>query len=124
MMRLLRAKSGTRISTIGPIPLIAARSYAAVYMEGVFEPGMHTMVHWHPGVEAWYTLEGSMCLETPKGRLDQHAGDPGIMVAGGVPMMLTGTGDSVRKSVVLILQDAKGLRSYPVTGWTPKQLCG
>jgi len=115
--------AGTRVARIGPLPLIKADSFAAVYMEGIFEPGMQTVVHRHPGVEAWYTLEGSMCLETPEGTLTQRAGDRGVLVPGGVPMMLTGTGTAPRRSLVLILQDATRPRSSPATDWTPRQLC-
>lgn len=114
---------GERVARIGPLPLVAADSIAAVYMEGVFEPGMNTMVHRHPGVEAWFTLEGSMCLETPDGTITQKAGDPGVLVRAGVPMMLTGTGTGPRRSVVLILQDATKARSTQATDWTPRQLC-
>jgi quercetin dioxygenase-like cupin family protein len=115
--------AGTRVARIGPLPLVAADSFAAVYMEGVFEPGMQTVVHRHPGVEAWYTLEGSMCLEIPKGKLTQRAGGRGVLVPGGVPMVLTGTGSGPRRSVVLILQDATQPRSSPAADWTPRQLC-
>jgi quercetin dioxygenase-like cupin family protein len=93
-------------------------------MEGVFLPGMASPVHRHPGVEAWYTLEGSMCLETPEGKLEQRAGDPGVIVRAGVPMMLTGTGAGPRRSVVLILQDATLPRATPAHDWMPKGVCG
>jgi hypothetical protein len=119
----LPAGSGTRVATIGPLPLVKAERFAAVYMEGVFQPGMSSVVHRHPGVEAWYTLEGSQCLETPDGRIDQRAGEPGVMVRGGPPMMLTGTGTGPRRSVVLILQDASLPRSTPAHDWTPRGLC-
>ena len=92
-------------------------------MEGVFEPGMQSRVHRHPGVEAWYTLEGAQCLETPEGKLVQRAGGPGVMVRGGLPMRLTGIGTGIRRSVVLILQDASKPRSTPAADWTPKGLC-
>jgi quercetin dioxygenase-like cupin family protein len=105
------------------LPIVTADSLAAVYMEGVFQPGMNTVVHRHPGVEAWFTLEGSMCLETPDGMLTQRAGEPGVLVRGGVPMMLTGTGSGPRRSLVLILQDATKPRSTPATDWTPRNLC-
>jgi len=118
-----RARAGHHVARIGPLPLVDADSLAAVYMEGVFQPGMNTMVHRHPGVEAWYTLEGAMCVETPDGALTQHAGGPGVLVPGGVPMMLTGVGSGPRRSVVLILQDATKPRSTPATDWTPRRLC-
>ncbi|HSU13581.1 hypothetical protein [Longimicrobium sp.] len=117
-------RAGHRVARVGPLPLVDADSFAAVYMEGVFEPGMRTVAHRHPGVEAWYTLEGSMCLETPGGKLEQRARGPGVLMPGGVPMMLTGTGTGVRRSVVLILQDATKPRSVPALDWTPQGLCG
>jgi hypothetical protein len=64
-----------------------------------------------------------MCLETPKGKLVQRAGDRGVMVAGGEPMMLTGTGTTVRRSLVLILQDASKPRSTLATDWAPTGMC-
>jgi quercetin dioxygenase-like cupin family protein len=118
-----RPVTGERIVTIGPLPLIEAKAYAAVYMEGVFRPGMRSPIHRHPGVEAWHTLEGEQCLETPQGKLVQRAGDAGVMVPGGVPMVLTGTGSGVRRSLVLILQDAAQPRSMLATDWAPGGLC-
>ena len=118
-----RPNSGKRFARVGPLPLVRADSFAAVYMEAVFEPGMHSVVHRHDGAEAWYTLEGSQCLETPNGKLEQSAGDPGMVVAGGLPMRLTGTGTGVRRSLVVILQDATKPRSTPASDWTPKGLC-
>lgn len=118
-----RPHASNRVARIGPLPLVQADTFAAVYMEGVFQPGMNTMVHRHPGVEAWLTLEGAQCLETPEGKLQQRAGDPGLMVRGGLPMMLTGTGTGIRRSVVLILQDATKPRSTMATDWTPLNLC-
>ncbi|MFN8574233.1 MAG: hypothetical protein U0132_19440 [Gemmatimonadaceae bacterium] len=118
-----RPGAGTRVAEIGPLPPFAADSFAAVYMEGVFEPGMQSVVHRHPGTEAWYTLVGEQCLETPSGRMVQRAGGPGVLVAGGEPMQLTGTGTVVRRSLVLVLQDATQPRSVPAHDWMPKGLC-
>lgn len=118
-----RPRDGRRMATIGPLPIVAASRHAAVYLEGIFQPGMMSGVHRHPGVEAWLTLEGAMCLETPEGRLDQKAGDSGVLVRDGVPMVLTGTGTGPRKSLVLILQDADLPRSLPAHDWTPMGLC-
>ncbi|GAC1652952.1 MAG: hypothetical protein NVS4B3_15600 [Gemmatimonadaceae bacterium] len=118
-----RPEGGHREARIGPLPLIKATNYAAVYMEGVFQPGMESVVHRHPGVEAWYTLEGEMCLETPEGTVHQRAGDPGKMVRGGLPMRLTGTGTGPRRSLVLILQDTSKPWITPASDWAPKGLC-
>jgi quercetin dioxygenase-like cupin family protein len=118
-----RSMGGERVTEIGPLPLVTADQYAAVYMEGVFKPGMASEVHRHPGAEAWYTLTGEMCVETPAGKLVQRAGDPGVIVPGGQPMELVGTGTGVRRSLVLILQDASQPRSTHASDWTPTGLC-
>ena len=117
------AQGGTHVAAIGPLPVIPAKAHAAVYMEGVFKPGMQTRPHRHPGVEAWYTLTGSMCLETSEGTLNQNAGEPGVMANAGLAMVLTGTGTGVRRSVVLILQDSAEPRSTVAHDWIPKGLC-
>jgi hypothetical protein len=118
-----RPLHGERIAIAGPLPLVEADSFAAVYMEAVFQPGMHSPVHRHPGIEVWHTLQGEQCLETPDGKLVQRAGDPPVMVRGGVPMILTGTGRGVRRSLVLILQDATKPRSMLATDWSPVGRC-
>jgi quercetin dioxygenase-like cupin family protein len=118
-----RPGSGDRVARVGPLPLVAADSLAAVYMEAVFIPGMKSVVHRHAGAEALYTLEGSMCVETPDGKITQEAGDPGVVVKIGVPMELTGTGNGPRRSLVLVLQDATKPRSTPASDWTPRHLC-
>jgi hypothetical protein len=118
-----KPSSGKRIALGGPLPLVDANAYAAVYMEGVFRPGMQSPVHRHAGVEVWHTLEGEQCLETPDGRLVQRAGAPAVMVKGGVPMILTGIGTGVRRSLVLILQDATKPRTMLATDWKPAGLC-
>jgi quercetin dioxygenase-like cupin family protein len=118
-----RAAGGRHVQRVGPLPLVPARAYAAVYMEGVFVPGMASVVHRHHGVEAWYTLTGSMCLETPAGKMEQRAGGPPVMVPAGIPMQLTGTGRGQRASLVLILQDSSQARATPVNDWTPRGLC-
>ncbi len=118
-----RPKSGERVAEIGPLPLVDAEQYAAVYMEGIFKPGMDSEIHRHAGAEAWYTLTGEMCLETPEGTLVQRAGDPGVIVRAGPPMRLSGIGTGIRRSLVLILQDASQPRSTVAHDWTPKGLC-
>jgi quercetin dioxygenase-like cupin family protein len=119
-----RPTRGKRVGLVGPLPLVDAPAYAAVYMEGVFRPGMESPVHRHPGVEAWYTVQGEQCVETPEGKLVQRAGGPGVTVQAGLPMRLTCTGSRVGRSVVLILQDASKPRSTPAPDWSPAGLCG
>lgn len=72
-----------------------------------------------------FALAGSLTGQTkdcePVGASRQRAGDPGVMVPGGIPMQLTGTG--VRRSLVLILQDASQPRNTHAMDWKPQGLC-
>ncbi|MBA3316495.1 MAG: RidA family protein [Gemmatimonadales bacterium] len=118
-----RATGGSHIAEIGPLPVGAGRAYAARYMEAVFLPGMKSRVHRHPGPEAWYTLTGEMCLETPGGSMVGRAGGSPVIVPGGPPMELAATGTGVRRSLALVLHDVSQPASTPASDWTPRGLC-
>jgi hypothetical protein len=42
-------------------------------MEAIFDPGMTAAIHRHAGPEAFYTVTGETCLETPDGVLTGRA---------------------------------------------------
>jgi quercetin dioxygenase-like cupin family protein len=117
-----RAPAGDHVTTIGPLP-ITPGVYATQYMEAVFNPGMTAQAHTHSGPEAWYTIAGETCLETPDGKQVGRAGGPPVIVPGGPPMHLTATGTEVRRSLVLILHDAGKPATTMHHDWTPKGLC-
>jgi quercetin dioxygenase-like cupin family protein len=118
-----RAAGGERIAEIGPLPVSARQNYSAQYMEAIFTPGMTAPSHTHAGPEAWYTLSGETCLETPDGKQIGRAGGDYVIVPGGPPMHLTATGTETRRALVLILHDASKPASAPAPDWTPKGLC-
>lgn len=113
----------THRTTIGPLPVITGNDYAAQYMEAVFTPGMISRTHVHSGPEAWYTLTGETCLETPAGMMIDRPGSPGGIVPGGPPMMLMATGTGVRRGLALVLHDSSQPATTVVQDWTPKGLC-
>jgi quercetin dioxygenase-like cupin family protein len=86
-----RPAAGERLAVVGPLSHEGGQEYTARYIEGVFTPGMQTRAHRHSGAEGWYVLEGAQCLETPNGVIVVRAGET-AMVAGGAPMVLTGSG--------------------------------
>ena len=92
-------------------------------MEAVFNPGMTAHAHVHSGPEAWYTLTGETCLETPDGVQIGRAGAQYVIVPGGPPMHLTATGKKQRQALVLILHDSTKPATTLVSDWTPKGLC-
>jgi quercetin dioxygenase-like cupin family protein len=118
-----RPSGGTRVAKIGPLPVSADTQYSAQYMEAIFTPGMTAPAHRHSGPEAWYTLSGETCLETPDGKMLGKAGGAQIIVPGGLPMHLTATGTETRRALVLILHDSTQPPTTPAPDWTPKGLC-
>lgn len=120
-----RSPDGERWGTIGPLRVEDdVLDYRAVYVQGALDPFLASTPHRHDGAEAWFTLEGSICAETPEGKQEQSVGEPGgIVVPGGAPMVLTGTGTGPHRALGVILQSAKRPLSTPVTDWTPKKLC-
>jgi quercetin dioxygenase-like cupin family protein len=118
-----RPSGGERVAEIGPLPIIAGEKYSAQYMEAIFTPGMTARAHTHSGPEAWYTLAGETCLETPQGKQIGRAGGEHVIVPGGPPMHLTATGTEQRRSLVLILHESSKPATTLVHDWTPKGLC-
>ncbi len=118
-----RPAGGERVAEIGPLPVSSSAAYAAQYMEAVFTPGMTAPAHRHSGPEAWYTLTGETCLETPDGKLIGRAGGSQVIVPGGPPMHLTATGTETRRALVLVLHDSTQPPTTPEHDWKPKGLC-
>ena len=118
-----RPSSGERIAEIGPLPVTANKEYMVQYMEATFNPGMTAPSHEHAGPEAWHTLAGETCLETPEGKFIGRAGGPPVIIPGGPPMHLTASGKEQRRALVLILHDAARPATTPRRDWVPQGLC-
>jgi quercetin dioxygenase-like cupin family protein len=118
-----QAQGGERVTEIGPLTVKPGVNYHALYMEAVFTPGMRAAVHTHSGPEAWHTVAGETCLETPERTYLGRAGGTPVIVPEGPPMALTATGTETRKAVVLILHDASKAPTTLTSDWTPKGEC-
>ena len=118
-----RPERGRHVATIGPLRVNAGTAYSAQYMEGILDPGMTSAIHKHSGPEAWYTLAGKACLETPRGARTGRAGGPFLIVDGDVPMLLTATGRTRRRAFALVLHETARPAITVVRDWQPKGLC-
>jgi hypothetical protein len=118
-----RPRSGERVAEIGPLPVRPETQYTAMYMEAISTPGVTSDRNTHSGPEAWYTLAGGSCLETPQGTIRAQAGGPPLIVPGGPPMLLTTTGTGMRRAAVLILHDSSQPAITMEHEWKPKGLC-
>jgi len=114
---------GKRVAEIGPIDIKPGLDYSALYMEAIMTPGMTSTVHRHSGPEAWYTMSGETCLETPQGKFVGSPGANSVIVPAGPPMLLTATGKKERRAIVLILHDASQAPTFMEHEWKPKGLC-
>ena len=114
---------GKFAAKIGPLPLRPNIKYEAVYMQSIFAPGMTAPLHTHSGPEAFYTLTGETCLETPSGVQTGRGTGHVNLVPGGPPMLLAAVGKEKRRGVVLILHDASQPATTMEHEWKPKGLC-
>ncbi len=111
------------VAKIGPLPVQPNINYEAVYMQSIFTPGMTAPLHTHSGPEAFYTLTGETCLETPDGvQFGRGMGHINI-VPGGPPMLLAAVGTEKRRGIVLILHDSSQPATTMEHSWRPKGLC-
>lgn len=117
-----RPEGGQRVARVGPLPLTAGRSYVAYYLDGAVPAAARTPAHRHAGPEAWYVLEGTNCLETPDGVRTASAGES-LIVPEGPAMVLTGVGQTMRRTLTLVVHDATQPWTIPVSDWTPKGAC-
>ena len=117
----LAPRGGDAVAIVGPLTLLPAKTYEAEIAYAVMRPGDRSRVHTHFGPEAWYVIAGEQCLETPAGANRASAGQT-MSVAHSVPMELTITGTSTRRSLTLVIHDAT--KEFGVTSdWTPTGAC-
>jgi quercetin dioxygenase-like cupin family protein len=112
---------GEAIAVVGPLRLLAAKSYTAVLSYAVMRPGDNSRVHTHPGPEGWYVLAGEQCLETPAGAHRSRAGEA-TTVPPNVPMELNVTGTALRRAFALVIHDSAQQRGIP-SEWKPSGAC-
>lgn len=112
---------GELVASVGPlhVPSAGPRIIAAAF--AVMPPGSRSRVHSHSGPEAWYLLQGEQCLETPGGVRHARAGES-MSVAPGTPMQLVVTGESERRSLVVVVHEADRPFGEP-SEWRPAGRC-
>lgn len=110
------------VVSVGPLPLPEATSFQVEIYYVVMPPGMHTVVHTHPGPEAWYILEGEQCLETPLGATRARAGEGAVAPPGGTPMRLTNNRRVARRALFIVVHDPQ-LPWSAASDWRPTGAC-
>jgi len=67
--------------------------------------GMTSRVHFHSGVEAFYTVDGEQCLQTKDKAFKVKKGET-LVVPTGVTMRLVATGTTPRRAFAIIVYDS------------------
>jgi len=106
---------GTRVTEIGPLPVVQASQYLLRINESSGVPGSVTGVHSHPGSEAFYVLEGELSLRTADGTTRVAAGQTETGPGGGTPLQVSSTGSTDLHGLVMFVVDAGQPFSSPAT---------
>jgi quercetin dioxygenase-like cupin family protein len=106
---------GEHVAAVALPPLPAASKYSMLVISAYIPAGQTSRVHHHSGIEAFYSVEGEQCLETPMGahRIPQGGS---LAVPAGVTMRLTGVGPKPRRDFAVVVYDV----SQPPTTRTPE----
>ncbi|WP_369975581.1 hypothetical protein [Xanthomonas bundabergensis] len=118
-----QSTGGEHVSTVGPLAVAPASTYAAEYLRSVFTPGTTAPLHVHSGPEAFFAVNGDTCLETPEGvRIGRGPGNS-LTIEAGPPMLLMAIGTVPRQGFALILHDAERPATTLTQAWQPQGLC-
>lgn len=113
--------NGEPVASVGPLRLTPAKLYQVVAYYVVMPAGAYTIVHTHPGPEAWFVLAGTQCLETPGGAMRVAAGQGGIAPPD-TPMRLSNPGTTTRRALFIVIHDAARAWTSP-SDWPPPGAC-
>ena len=95
---------GTHVAEVNLSPLPKADSYSMLVISAYIPAGMTSRVHFHSGVEAFYTVDGEQCLETKDKAFPMKKGDT-LVVPTGITMRLVATGTKPRRAFAMIVYD-------------------
>jgi quercetin dioxygenase-like cupin family protein len=96
---------GRHVTDVALPPLPPAPRYAMLVMSAYVPAGLTSRVHYHSGVEAFFTVDGEQCLETSTGAHKIPKGET-LAVPAGVTMRLVATGSKPRRALAVIVYDA------------------
>ena len=96
---------GQHVTQVDLSPLPKADAYSMLVISAYIPAGMTSRVHFHSGVEAFYTVDGEQCLETKEKAFSMKKGDT-LVVPTGTTMRLVATGTNPRRAFAVIVYDS------------------
>jgi hypothetical protein len=106
---------GAKVARIGPVPPLVAPEYLLRINEASGLPGSITVVHTHPGSEAFYVLTGEQCIRTAHGVIRVGAGRPETGYGADTPLQVSSCGSTGLHALVMFVVDATKPFSSPAT---------
>ena len=98
-------RGGKHVAQVNLSPLPKAEGYSMLVISPYIPAGMTSRVHFHSGVEAFYTVDGEQCLETKDKAFPMTKGDT-LVVPAGITMRLVATGTKPRRAFAVIVYDS------------------
>jgi quercetin dioxygenase-like cupin family protein len=96
---------GSHVAEVNLSPLPKADGYSMLVISAYIPGGMTSRVHFHSGVEGFYTVDGEQCLETKDEAFPMKRGDT-LVVPTGITMRLVATGTKPRRAFAVIVYDS------------------
>jgi quercetin dioxygenase-like cupin family protein len=98
-------RGGRHMAQVNLSPLPKANAYSMLVISAYIPAGMTSRVHFHSGVEAFYTVDGEQCLETKEKAFRMKKGDT-LVVPTGITMRLVAIGTQPRRAFAVIVYDS------------------
>jgi quercetin dioxygenase-like cupin family protein len=105
-------QGGTEVAEIGPLEEVTASEYLLSIREGHAPIGAKTMVHTHPGTEAFYVVKGQLTFRTKPGIdvVDEGKTLAGVGPDTAMEASSTGTAD-LHELIMFVVDPAKPFAS-------------
>src|SRR2546427_12842439 len=100
---------------IGPVARVVAPEYLLRINEASGPPGSITVVHTHPGSEAFYVLTGEQCIRTAHDVIRVGAGRPEAGYGADTPLQVSSCGSTGLDALVEFVVDGTKALSAPAT---------
>jgi hypothetical protein len=105
----------TKVAEVGPIPRVQAAQYLLRINDASGATGSVTLVHSHPGSEAFYVLTGEQSIRGEHGTLRVKAGQAEAGHGADMAMQVSSSGAGDLHALVMFVVDANRPFSSPAT---------
>jgi quercetin dioxygenase-like cupin family protein len=109
------ARGGSAVAVVGPLEEVTAATYLLSIREGIAPPSAETMIHTHPGTEAFYIVNGQLTFRTKHGTEVVDAGETLAGVSPDTAMQASSTGTADLHELIMFVVDPGKPFASPAT---------